>query len=104
VLICGSRTGSENTQLADDYQRFSKTKSLRFNLAYAEGFPAWSSSPPIVANFAEFSLSDFLKTELDSPTRRDEAVGSISAAATILRPIARRLRAHRIEVAGEVGA
>jgi predicted metal-dependent hydrolase len=26
--------------LSDDYQRFSKTKSLRFNLAYAEGFEA----------------------------------------------------------------
>jgi predicted metal-dependent hydrolase len=27
-------------ELADDYQRFTKTKSLRFNLAYAEGFEA----------------------------------------------------------------
>jgi predicted metal-dependent hydrolase len=27
-------------ELADDYKRFSETKSLRFNLAYAEGFEA----------------------------------------------------------------
>lgn len=27
-------------ELADDYQRFTRTKSLRFNLAYAEGFEA----------------------------------------------------------------
>jgi len=27
-------------ELSDDYQRFTKTKSLRFNLAYAEGFEA----------------------------------------------------------------
>lgn len=27
-------------ELADDYKRFTKTKSLRFNLAYAEGFEA----------------------------------------------------------------
>lgn len=27
-------------QLSDDYKRFTKTKSLRFNLAYAEGFEA----------------------------------------------------------------
>jgi predicted metal-dependent hydrolase len=27
-------------ELSDDYERFSKTKSLRFNLAYAEGFEA----------------------------------------------------------------
>lgn len=27
-------------ELSDDYKRFSKTKSLRFNLAYAEGFEA----------------------------------------------------------------
>lgn len=27
-------------ELEDDYQRFTKTKSLRFNLAYAEGFEA----------------------------------------------------------------
>ena len=27
-------------ELADDYERFTKTKSLRFNLAYAEGFEA----------------------------------------------------------------
>lgn len=27
-------------ELSDDYHRFSKTKSLRFNLAYAEGFEA----------------------------------------------------------------
>lgn len=27
-------------ELADDYQRFTSTKSLRFNLAYAEGFEA----------------------------------------------------------------
>ncbi len=27
-------------ELSDDYQRFSRTKSLRFNLAYAEGFEA----------------------------------------------------------------
>lgn len=27
-------------EISDDYQRFSKTKSLRFNLAYAEGFEA----------------------------------------------------------------
>ena len=27
-------------ELSDDYKRFTKTKSLRFNLAYAEGFEA----------------------------------------------------------------
>ncbi len=29
-------------ELSDDYHRFSKTKSLRFNLAYAEGFEAFT--------------------------------------------------------------
>ena len=29
-------------ELADDYQRFTKTKSVRFNLAYAEGFEAFT--------------------------------------------------------------
>jgi len=29
-------------ELANDYERFSKTKSLRFNLAYAEGFEAFT--------------------------------------------------------------
>jgi predicted metal-dependent hydrolase len=30
-------------EIEDDYQRFSKTKSLRFNLAYAEGFEAFTT-------------------------------------------------------------
>jgi predicted metal-dependent hydrolase len=29
-------------ELSDDYQRFSRTKSLRFDLAYAEGFEAFT--------------------------------------------------------------
>ena len=29
-------------ELEADYQRFTRTKSLRFNLAYAEGFEAWT--------------------------------------------------------------
>lgn len=31
-------------KLSDDYQRFSKTKSLRWNLAYAEGFEALTTA------------------------------------------------------------
>jgi predicted metal-dependent hydrolase len=31
-------------KLSDDYKRFSKTKSLRFNLAYAEGFEALTTA------------------------------------------------------------
>lgn len=31
-------------ELADDYERFSKTRSLRFNLAYAEGFEALTAA------------------------------------------------------------
>jgi predicted metal-dependent hydrolase len=31
-------------QLSDDYRRFSETKSLRFNLAYAEGFEALTTA------------------------------------------------------------
>jgi hypothetical protein len=34
------RLGELERELEDDYQRFTKTKSLRFNLAYAEGFEA----------------------------------------------------------------
>jgi predicted metal-dependent hydrolase len=37
-------------ELEDDYQRFSKTKSLRFNLAYAEGFEA------LTMNYIKFML------------------------------------------------
>ena len=34
-----------------------------------ENFPGMGSSPPSIANFTECFLSDFLKTELESPTR-----------------------------------
>ena len=37
-------------ELEDDYQRFTKTKSLRFNLAYAEGFEA------LTMNFIKFVM------------------------------------------------
>jgi uncharacterized protein len=36
-------------ELDADYQRFTKTKSLRFNLAYAEGFEAFTSQLALVA-------------------------------------------------------
>jgi predicted metal-dependent hydrolase len=35
--------GPLEDELEADYQRFTKTKSLRFNLAYAEGFEAFTS-------------------------------------------------------------
>lgn len=37
------------TALADDYERFSKTRSLRFNLAYAEGFEALTAALTVFA-------------------------------------------------------
>lgn len=36
------RLGELERELEDDYRRFSETKSLRFNLAYAEGFEAFT--------------------------------------------------------------
>jgi predicted metal-dependent hydrolase len=35
--------------LADDYERFSRTRSLRFNLAYAEGFEALTAALTVFA-------------------------------------------------------
>ena len=35
-------------ELAQDYERFSRTKSLRWNLAYAEGFEAFTFAPAAV--------------------------------------------------------
>jgi uncharacterized protein len=36
-------------ELAADYERFTKTKSLRFNLAFAEGFEAFTTAMTLVA-------------------------------------------------------
>ncbi|MFO0723581.1 MAG: metal-dependent hydrolase [Myxococcota bacterium] len=45
-LVRGRYQGLEpfEEELAQDYRRFTETKSLRFNLAYAEGFEAYTSA------------------------------------------------------------
>jgi predicted metal-dependent hydrolase len=48
-------------ELSDDYRRFTNTKSLRFNLAYAEGFEAFTM------NASLFSFEYSLGPEADSP-------------------------------------
>ena len=48
-------------ELEDDYQRFTKSKSLRFNLAYAEGFEA------LTMNFIKFVLEHQGMGDLESP-------------------------------------
>ena len=47
-------------KLDADYRRFSKTKSLRFNLAYAEGFEALTTAS------ARFSFESGLVGEMHS--------------------------------------
>lgn len=49
-------------ELSDDYRRFSKTRSLRFNLAYAEGFEALTMA---LARFAfETKLTERMRPEV----------------------------------------
>ncbi len=48
-------------ELSEDYQRFSRERPLRFNLAYAEGFEALTTA------FARFSFEERGLGELDSP-------------------------------------
>ena len=48
-------------ELAEDYQRFTRTRSLRFNLAYAEGFEALTTA------VARFGFEERSLGEMDSP-------------------------------------
>ncbi len=48
-------------ELAEDYQRFTRTRSLRFNLAYAEGFEALTTA------VARFAFEERGLGEMDSP-------------------------------------
>lgn len=65
ALIRGGARGFEALEqgLANDYQRFGKTKSLRFNLAYAEGFEALTTAMAIV--FTEEDHSKWHPVALD---------------------------------------
>jgi len=56
------RLGEFEKEISDDYQRFTKTRSLRFNLAYAEGFEALTMNS-VLFTFTYLSLFD----EVDSP-------------------------------------
>jgi predicted metal-dependent hydrolase len=56
------RLGEFEREISDDYERFTKTRSLRFNLAYAEGFEALTMNSVLFA-FTYLSLFD----EVDSP-------------------------------------
>jgi predicted metal-dependent hydrolase len=48
-------------ELSQDYQRFTRERSLRFNLAYAEGFEALTTA------FARFSFEERGLGDMDSP-------------------------------------
>jgi uncharacterized protein len=50
-------------EAAADYRRYTETRSLRWNLAYAEGFEAFTST------LARFSLEEKLLTRMTSPAR-----------------------------------
>ncbi|MFO0759231.1 MAG: metal-dependent hydrolase [Byssovorax sp.] len=52
-------------ELDADYQRFTKERSLRFNLAYAEGFEAFTCAT------ARFSFEHRLTERIDDPAARD---------------------------------
>jgi len=55
------RLGEFEKELSDDYQRFSNTWSLRFNLAYAEGFEALTMNA-VLFQFTYLSLFDDVDT------------------------------------------
>jgi hypothetical protein len=65
ALIRGGARGFEalERELASDYQRFHKSRSLRFNLAYAEGFEALTTAMALV--FTEEDKSKWNPAVLD---------------------------------------
>lgn len=61
-LAGGEKLKVLEAELADDYRRFEKTRSLRFNLAYAEGFEALTMA---LARFAfETKLTERMRPEV----------------------------------------
>jgi len=57
------RLGEFEKEISDDYQRLTKTRSLQFNLAYAEGFEALTMNLVLFA-FTHLSLFDEVETQV----------------------------------------